>query len=135
MIRNYSFNVLSTNFIYAIHRLMFTRFSELTSLTRRVSSTLISAHVLQSTENITTKPAVDFNYSNPLLTLIILTVMLLNPNTRNNSGIVEMTNQILLLQHLRLNSAQSELCTNELIFYLCGVCRWRFISGLVTPHD
>ena len=102
---------------------MFTRFSELTSLTRRVSSTLISAHVLQSTENITTKPAVDFNYSNPLLTLIILTVMLLNPNTRNNSGIVEMTNQILLLQHLRLNSAQSELCTNELIFYLCGVCR------------
>jgi len=43
--------------------------------------------VLQSTENITTKPAVDFNYSNPLLKLIIWTLMDLNPNTRNNSGI------------------------------------------------
>jgi len=73
--------------------------------------------VLQSTENITTKPAVDFNYSNPLLKLIIWTLMDLNPNTRNNSGILEMTNQILLLQPLRLNSAQSEL-----IFYLYGVC-------------
>jgi len=33
-----------------------------------------------------------------------------------------MTNQILLLQPLRLNSAQSKL-----IFYLYGVCWWRFI--------
>jgi len=40
----------------------------------------------------------------------------LNPNTRNNSGIVEMTNQILLLEPLHLNSAKSELIFIYMVF-------------------